>query len=282
MARSVPDERLVITDTSVDLAGRATRVRLYRPARLTGSAPGFLFLHGGGFFGGSIENSDPHARMYALHAQCVVASLDYRLAPEHPWPAATDDAWAALQWLAGSATQLEIDPARIAIGGVSAGANIAAVTAIRARDEDGPRLVLQLLEIPVVDLTQSSASMSAFATGYITTRAELAEGNAYYVPDPTKRADPRVSPVFARDLAGLPPAFILINEFDPLRDEGEQYATRLREAGVRAELVRARGHVHGSTLSSAWWLPSARRYQRRTAAALRDAFAVNAAPTDHA
>jgi acetyl esterase len=277
-ARPLPDDGLAVSDHHVELADRSLPVRIYRPRDATGRVPVHLYLHGGGFFNGSILHSEPVARNYAAGAHCAVASVGYRLAPEHPWPAAPDDAYAALEWLARSADELGVDAARMSIGGVSAGANIAAVTAIAARDRGGPSLVLQLLEIPVTDLTQSQPSMTAFATGYVATRAELAEGNEYYVPDPAQRADPRVSPLFA-DLAGLPPAYVLTCEYDPLRDDGEAYADRLRAAGVPTELVRARGHIHGSTYATVWYLPSARRYRRLAVDALRRAYSVSV-PTD--
>jgi acetyl esterase len=268
----IPDDGVVTRDIDIDLGDRTLPVRLYRPPDLPSPAPAYLMFHAGGFFNGNVAQLDRAAHEYAIGARCVVASVGYRLAPEHPWPAATDDGWAAWQWLHASGAEYGVDPARLAIGGVSAGANIAAVTAIRARDEQGPRAVLQVLEVPVVDLTQSHPSMTEFATGYITTQAELTEGNNYYAPDPQLRRDPRVSPLFAPDLAGLPPAFVLTCQFDPLRDEGEAYVARLRAADVPVDHVRARGHIHGSTHTYTWWLPSARWYRRRVSGALRKAF----------
>ena len=268
----VPRDGVRVTDSEIDLGNRTLPIRMYRPPGVATAAPAYLMFHAGGFFNGNVGQLDVAARAYALGAGCVVVTAGYRLAPEHPWPAAADDGYDAWQWLNASARDLDLDPSRLAIGGVSAGGNIAAVSVIRARDENGPRAVLQVLEMPVVDLTQSRPSMTRFATGYLTTRAELAEGNAYYVPDPALRGDPRVSPLFAPDLTGLPPTFVLTAQFDPLRDEGEQYAARLRDAGVPVEHVRARGHIHSSTHTQAWWLPSARRYRRRVAAALRRAF----------
>lgn len=277
--RAMPDDGVQVTDIEADLGDRALPIRLYRPADLAAPAPAYLMFHAGGFFNGNVGQLDLAARSYANGAGCLVASVGYRLAPEHPWPAAADDAYAAWQWLHSSARELGVDVGRTAVGGVSAGGNLAAVTAIRVRDEQGPRAALQVLEMPAVDLTQSQRSMSTFANGYVTTRAELAEGNAYYVPDPAMRADPRVSPLFAPDLSGLPPAFVLTCQFDPLRDEGEAYAQRLRDAGVPVEHVRARGHIHSSTHTDVWWLPSARWYRRRVARALRRAFDVSGRTT---
>jgi acetyl esterase len=187
----------------------------------------------------------------------------YRLAPEHPWPAAPDDAYAVLTWLAATADELSVDGTRLSIGGVSAGGCIAASTALLARDRGGPPLVFQMLEIPIVDLTGSHPSVEKYGGGYLLTKRDMDEGFASYVPDPAQRR--AASPLFAADLAGLPPALVLTAEYDPLRDEGEAYAQRLRAAGVPAETVRARNHVHSSTYST---LRSARRYRDRTAAAL--------------
>jgi acetyl esterase len=169
----------------------------------------------------------------------------------------------------GQADVLQVDAKRVAVGGVSVGAGMAVVVAMMARDRGGPRLIFQLLEIPVTDLTGSQASMATFASGYLCTRAELLEGYAFYVPDPAQRSDPYASPLLAPDLSGLPPAMVLTCEYDPLRDEGEAMAARLREAGSSTRLVRAKGHVHSSTYTQR--LRSARRYQYMTADALRAA-----------
>ncbi|MDT4894312.1 MAG: acetyl esterase, partial [Pseudonocardiales bacterium] len=245
------------------------RVRTYRPAGVAAPLPGYLLVPSGGFWNGGIAQAEALARLYARKARCLVATVEYRLAPEHPWPAAPDDVEAALRWFADNASGLGVDADRIGIGGVSAGACIAAAVAIRVRDRGGPRLAVQLLEIPVTDLTMGSASMTSLATGYVVTRDELAEGYGYYVADPALRKHPDVSPLFADDLTGLPPTLVVTCQFDPLRDDGERYAERLRAAQIPVRVMRARGHIHGSLYSGAWWLPSARRHRARSAAALR-------------
>jgi acetyl esterase len=230
--------------------------------------PAHLLLHAGGFCYRVPTLLDLLARHYAGAVRCAVVAPHYRLAPEHPWPAAQEDAFTVLTWLAATAGELAVDPARLSIGGISAGGCIAASTAMLARDRGGPPLVFQLLEIPITDMTGSHPSVERYGEGYLLTKRDMAESFDSYVPDPAQR---RVaSPLFAADLSGLPPALVLTAQYDPLRDEGEAYADRLRAAGVPAETVRARNHVHSSTYST---LRSARRYLDRTAAALARALA---------
>jgi acetyl esterase len=228
--------------------------------------PAHLLLHAGGFCYRIPKLLDDLARHYVRAVGCAVVAPHYRLAPEHPWPAARDDAYAVLSWIVASADELAIDAHRVSIGGVSAGGCIAASTALLARDRGGPSLVFQLLEIPVLDLTGSHASIEEYGDGYLLTKRDLAESYAACVPEPGQRR--AASPMFADDLSGLPPAFVLTAQYDPLRDEGEAYALRLRAAGVPVEAVRARHHVHSSTYST---LRSARRYRDRAAAALAQA-----------
>jgi len=273
-ARELPspaEDGLLVVDHELAVPGGTIRVRTYRPATSV-LLPAHVLLHGGGFWSGSIANVDPLARLYARRANCVVASVDYRLAPEHPWPAGVEDGYAALQWVVAQADELKVDVTRVSVGGVSVGGGMAAVIAMMARDRGGPKLIFQLLEIPVTDLTASRPSMTTYATGYLCTRAALVEGYEFYVPDPAQRTDPYASPLLAPDLSGLPPAMVLTCQYDPLRDEGEALAARLTEAGSPTRLVRAKGHVHSSTYSSK--LRSARRYRELTADALRSAYAL--------
>ena len=156
------------------------------------------------------------------------------------------DCYAALCWVADHADELGGDRSRLSVGGASAGGNLAAVLALMARDRGGPDLALQVLDIPVTDLTMSQRSIEENAEGYILTRKALEQGSAFYVPDPTDRRNPYASPLFADDLSGLPPALVLTMEYDPLRDEGEAYAARLRDAGVPVTHRRFDGQFHGS------------------------------------
>jgi acetyl esterase len=250
----------------VDGPGGAIPTWIYRVPSAA-PVPAHLLLHAGGFSYRIPTLLDDLAREYAAAVGCAVVTPHYRLAPEHPWPAANQDAYAVLSWLATHAGELGVDPARLSIGGISAGGSIAAATALLARDRAGPRLVFQLLEIPITDFTASHPSMQKYASGYLLTKRDLDEGFASYLPDPAQRR--AASPLFAEDLAGLPPALVLTAQYDPLRDEGEAYARRLRAAGVPTETICACNHVHSSTYST---LRSARRYRERTAAALRRAF----------
>jgi len=179
----------------------------------------------------------------------VVVSVGYRLAPEHPFPAAVNDSFAALRWIAAHANELRGDPARIAVYGGSAGANLAAVVAQRARDEGGPALVYQVLFVPALYASgEPTQSRRDFGSGY--GLDGIPQMIANYVPDESQRANPWASPLLAPSLAGLPPALILTAEFDPLRDEGEAYAAKLREAGVAVTQVRYDGAIHGLLGSS--------------------------------
>jgi acetyl esterase len=219
---------------------------------------------------GSSASYRPTVHALANASGAAVVSVDYRLAPEHPFPAPLDDAETALRWLQREAAGLGVDPDRIAIAGDSAGGNLAAVVARRNRDAGGPPLRFQLLVYPVLDGALDTASYRDFATGYRLTAEEMAECWRGYAGD-ADRSDPDLSPLRATDLSGLPPALVITAAADPLRDEGEAYAAALRAAGVDAELRRIPGTVHGF-----WrWLAVAevsRRTVREAGAALRQAF----------
>ena len=262
-----------VTDCLLDVPGGTIPLRLYRPrvqaAQPAHPLPAHVFAHGGAFVAGSIEETDGLCCEYALHADCLVVSVGYRLAPEHRWPTAAEDVYAALQWVCAEANTLGADAARLSVGGASVGGGLAAAAAMMARDRDElAPLRLQLLEIPALDLTLGSPSATRYATGYLLTRAWLEQGYALYAPDEGQRRDRYASPLLAPDLAGLAPAFVLTCQYDPLRDDGERYARRLRAAGVPVQAVRARGHVHSSTYSA---MRSAGRYRRISAEALRRA-----------
>jgi len=224
-------------------------IRVYRPDGV--ERPGVcVYYHGGGFVIGSIATHDRDCRMLADQARCIVVSVEYRLAPEDPFPAAPDDCYAALEWVAAHAEELGGDPSRLAVAGDSAGGNLTAVTALRARDRSGPELAFQLLVYPVVDMTPSMeepkyASMLENAEGYFLTLADMQFFADCYVPDDAMRTDPSASPILADSLEGLPPALVLTCEFDPLRDQGEAYAKALADAGVPVTLNRYDGAIHG-------------------------------------
>ena len=219
-------------------------LRLYRPSA-DAVLPVLVFFHGGGWVVGDIETHDTVCRHLANRAECAVVSVDYRLAPEHKFPAAVDDAYAATAWVADNAAALGADPARLAVGGDSAGGNLAAVVCLRARDAGGPQIRYQLLIYPATDAAMRHESIARFAEGYVLTRSTMRWFYEQYLRSPDDAADWRVSPLVAPDLAGLPPALVMTAGYDPLCDEGDAYAERLAGAGVPVEHRRFSGQIHG-------------------------------------
>ena len=219
--------------------------RLYEPVAGGGARPLLVYFHGGGWVIGDLDTHDSVCRFLAAAAGVPVLSVDYRLAPEHPFPAAAEDAAAGFRWAAEHAAELGADPARIAVGGDSAGGNLAAVTSLLARDGGGPQPAMQLLFYPATDAVGEQRSRQLFAEGFLLTRADMEWFEAHYLPSGVAHDDPRVSVLGVGDLAGLPPAYVITAGFDPLRDEGEAYAERMRAAGVRVAHWRHRGLIHG-------------------------------------
>lgn len=246
-------------------------VRIYTPE---GRAPFpvLAFFHGGGFVIGSLDSHDGVCRELCLESGCLVVSVDYRLAPEHPFPAAPEDCYAATCWLAEHAAQLGGDATRIAVGGDSAGGNLAAVVALMARERGGPNLRHQLLVYPVTDHSFETPSYRDNAEGYMLTRDMMRWFWGHYLGDAAEGLDPLASPLRAKSLEGLPPATVITAEFDPLRDEGEAFAERLMAAGVRTQLTRYDGVFHGF-FSMANVIDRGRRAVEQAARALRQAFA---------
>jgi len=219
-------------------------VRIYAPEGKK-PLPVLVYFHGGGWVIGDIETHDGTCRMIANGAGAVVVSVDYRLAPEHKFPAAAEDSYAATTWVAANAASIGGDPARVAVGGDSAGGNLSAVVALMARDRGGPRLVYQLLIYPVTDASFDQPSYRDNADGYFLTRDSMLWFWNHYRASDADRNNPYACPLQAKDLRGLPPALVITAEFDPLRDEGEAYAARLEEAGVAVKLSRYDGMIHG-------------------------------------
>jgi len=237
-----PEPVAEVSEHAVDGPGGPIPVRVYRPE--TEERPGAIaYFHGGGWVVGTLDTYDPLARALANAAGAVVASVDYRLAPENPFPAAVTDCWAAVNWLADHADELGADPDRLAVGGDSAGGNLATVVARRARDAFVPSLRHQLMVYPALDPTTSSASYRELAEGYLLDAVDM----RWYWHQYVGCADPELpdlAPAWA-DVGGLPPATIITAEYDPLRDEGEDYARRLEHAGVPVALHRFAGVTHG-------------------------------------
>jgi cation diffusion facilitator CzcD-associated flavoprotein CzcO/acetyl esterase/lipase len=239
-----PDVAEIIDGTLPGADGTPLAYRLYRPEG-TGPHPIVAYFHGGGWVLGSHESDDPFCRDLCDRSGAVIVSVNYRHAPEARFPAAPDDGFAAVQWIHDHTVELGGIPGQLAVAGWSAGANVAAVAAQRARDEGGPELCGQFLLTPATDYDMSRLSYTENGEGYVLTRA-LMEWFWNHYADPADRTDPRASPLRAEDLSNLPPAFIVTGEFDPLRDEGIAYAEALEAAGVPVQQVTARGHLHTS------------------------------------
>ena len=268
----VPDEVAVADRSIAGPGGTTLPLRLYRPkAAIPGEAlPALVYAHGGGWVFGNLDSHDVLCAQLALQAGIAVVAIDYRLAPDARFPAAFDDVVAGLQWVAANGPSVGIDPARLAIGGDSAGGNLAAAVSLWARDSNGPRLKLQLLAYPVVDAVARTDSYRKFNDGYGLNGVTMEWFFDHYVPNKAERADYRVSPMRAANLGGLPPALVVTAGYDPLRDEGRAYAWRLQQEGTLADLVEFGGMLHGF-LSSPMLLHGARRGTALCAAALREA-----------
>ena len=238
------EEVALIKDGRLPGPGGQISYRLYSPAP-DRTLPALLYVHGGGWVVGDLDTHDSVCRALARRAECVVLALDYRLAPENPFPAAVEDAWAGLNWLRDHAADLGADPGRIAVGGDSSGGNLSAVLAQRARDRDGPKLAAQVLIYPVTDCDFDTASYRDAATGYGLTRDSMLWYWNQYLPDEARRVSPEASPLRAADLGGLPPALVITCKLDPLASEGAAYAEALRSAGVRVEHVNEPDMIHG-------------------------------------
>lgn len=259
---SVESQRKIMDDAGVILAPGAQKemqtrnltisggnepvpARLYRPAAIATNdkAPAIIFFHGGGFVIGSLDSHDGVCRALAERAACAVISVDYRMGPEHMWPAAVNDAVAAFRDMASRTEELGIDPARIAVSGDSAGGNLSAIVCQQTRD-DTVTAAFQLLFYPVTDMTQDTESRSLFAEGFLLEQESMDWFMERYLPQGTDMSDPRISPACG-SLADLPPALVLTAGFDPLRDEGEAYADALHRAGIQARSSRYPGLIHG-------------------------------------
>ncbi|MGE3962011.1 MAG: alpha/beta hydrolase [Dehalococcoidia bacterium] len=244
-------------------------VRIYWPSDAA-DLPALVWYHGGGWTIGSIEGADPTCRRLCAMTGCVVVSVEYRLAPEHPFPAAVDDAYAIAVWAVQNAPRMNIDPARVALGGDSAGGNLAAVTCQLLRDRGGPTPAHQLLVYPVTDGACDTQSYIDNAP-YVLTPELMGWFYDCYLPAPLDRLQPMASPLRAASLAGLPPATVITAEYDPLRDEGMAYADRLAEAGVPVEAKCYDGQIH-TFFVNAHFFPAGMEAVEWASARLREAF----------
>ncbi len=236
-------------DRTVESSAGKIPIRLYRPAAKTGERlPIVLYLHGGGMFSGDLDTHDPLCRLLANHVPALVVAIEYRLAPEHPYPAAKEDCFAVLDWLAASGSSLDADHARISVAGDSAGGNLAAVVSLMARERGAPKVTSQVLIYPMMDATLSSASLieNAFIPPF--TLVDCVYSWQLYLGADSDRRDPFISPGLAAELTDLPPALVVTAEFDILADEGQLYVERLRSAGVHVEHEHYPDMVHGFLL----------------------------------
>jgi acetyl esterase len=242
---------LHVTDLEADGQNGPIGLRCYRPSGSTLSGatlPVLVYFHGGGWTIGDLDTHDTLCRQLAEQADCAVIAVDYRMGPEHRFPAAVDDCIAALQYISAHAGELAIDPHRLAVGGDSAGGNLAAVCAIHARDCNGPAIAYQLLIYPATDQSNSTPSYVSNGQGYLLTAATMRYFHDHYIDDERFDRDWRASPLLAADLSGLPPALVLTAGFDPLRDEGLAYADRLSASGVSCSYLCFERQIHGFML----------------------------------
>lgn len=244
-----PREVGAVRTAQVEVDGGHITVRIYQPAA-EGPHPIHVYYHGGGWMFGTIDDPfvDILCRERTALAGYVTVAVEYRLAPEHKFPVPLNDSYAALEWIVEHAAEFDADPARVTIGGGSAGANLAAAVALKARNNKGPAITFQLLEVPALDLTASSPSVRKYGTGeYPLSATELQACLDGYLATPQDATNEYASPLLAQDLSGLPPAHIMPSEYDPLQDDAVRYVDRLRDAGVEASLTIGAGHVHGSS-----------------------------------
>ena len=225
--------------------GHTIKIRIYKPNNAPNNSPVYLNFHGGGFILGSLDSD--HARTLEISHQCNIigVTVDYRLAPEHPYPSALQDCYSALLWLSDKASNLDIDSTKIIVGGPSAGGNLAAAVSLFSRDNNGPSILYQILNYPVLDETTSTVSMKNSDDTYIITTQNVIDMWQYYLGCPTDEVEYYAAPLRAHDLSNLPPAYIMTCEHDPLRDEAIIYALNLMNSGIPVELHNYPGTVHG-------------------------------------
>jgi acetyl esterase len=240
-----PTADVEISNRTVPGPAGEVPIRVYRPKLKSGELPCLAYFHGGGFVIGSLDDYDGVCSRIAQDSECVVVSVDYRLSPEHPFPAAPEDCYAVVEWLAGNGSEVGVDGSQLAVGGDSAGGNLAAVCALQARDSKGPAIRYQLLLYPVTSSRgESTESFRQFADGYFLTADTMAYFMKHYTGGQGDPDDQRLAPLMAR-LNDLPPALVLVAGFDPLRDQGIAYAEKMIKDGSQAVLVNYRGTIHG-------------------------------------
>lgn len=267
----IPEEVAKVENRLINGPDGEIPVRIYTPEG-DGPFPSLVFYHGGGWVIGTLDTVDVPCRLLANRADCVVVSVDYRLAPEHKFPAAADDAYAAAKWVVENGPAIQVDSDRVAVGGDSAGGNLAAVVSLMARDRKEIELAYQMLIYPVTNHSYQTNSYRDNAEGYLLTKDSMIWFWDHYLRNQEDGHHPYASPLQAEDLSDLPQTLVITAEYDPLRDEGESYAQRLKEAGVQVEETRYLGMIHGF-----FWMPGALKQGmnavNQAADALKRAFA---------
>jgi acetyl esterase len=265
-----PEEVAAVEHTFIPGPTAELPVRIYTPQDAEGPYPGLVYFHGSGWVVLNIAVCDTTMRALANNTGCKVVAVNYQKAPEHPFPIPFEDCWAATNWVVDHADELGLDASRIGVIGDSAGGNLAAAVALRARDEGAPRLAYQALIYPAVEHGWDTESAHENAEGYLLQRESMHWFWDHYVPDKARASEPYVSPLLAADHSGLPPAFIATAEFDPLRDDGRAYHAKLHDAGVPSTYVEYEGMIHGF-----YWMQGiadgARRLHEDLAEAIREA-----------
>ena len=254
-----------VEDHTIEQADGSFRIRVLVP--IEPPAGVIVYYHGGGWVVGSIDESDTLGRKLAERTSCAVVLVDYRLAPEHRYPVAVDDSYAALEWAAAHMNEIAGREVPLIVAGDSAGGNLSAVMAVRARDRNGPEIAMQVLIYPVTDANVDRPSYLDPENQLLLTRDSMIWFFDHYIPDPAQRTEPDASPIYTEDLSGLPPAVVLTAEHDPLRDEGEEYAQRLEDAGVEVNMQRHKGQMHA--FFALLMLPGSERGMQQVVRAIR-------------
>lgn len=254
-----------VEDHTIEQGDGSFQVRVLVPVEPPAGV--IVYYHGGGWVVGSIGESETLGRKLAERTSCAVVLVDYRLAPEHPYPVAVDDSYAALEWTAAHMGEIAGSEVPLFVAGDSAGGNLSAVMAIRARDRNGPKIAMQVLIYPVTDANFDRPSYTDPENQLLLTRDSMIWFFDHYIPDVARRTEPEASPLYTEDLSGLPPAVVLTAEHDPLRDEGEEYAQRLEDAGVEVELQRHLGQMHA--FFALLMLPGSERGMQQVVKAIR-------------
>ena len=254
-----------VEDHTIEQADGSFRIRVLVP--IEPPAGVIVYYHGGGWVVGSIDESDTLGRKLAERTSCAVVLVDYRLAPEHRYPVAVDDSYAALEWAAAHMNEIAGREVPLIVAGDSAGGNLSAVMAVRARDRNGPEIAMQVLIYPVTDANVDRPSYLDPENQLLLTRDSMIWFFDHYIPDPAQRTEPDASPIYTEDLSGLPPAVVLTAEHDPLRDEGEEYVQRLEDAGVEVNFQRHKGQMHA--FFALLMLPGSERGMQQVVRAIR-------------